>query len=68
VVFVLSSVVQALDRLDAVFYGALVGVILGAAAVPLGLFSMRASRPDDEPLSRPHDPAGRSTLPARSGW
>ncbi len=46
--FALSGPAHALGFVDAVFYAALAGVTLGAAAVPLGLFGLYVNRSLDE--------------------
>jgi hypothetical protein len=42
--FALSGPAHAFGLVDAVFYAALIGVALGAAAVPLGLFGLYLNR------------------------
>jgi hypothetical protein len=49
--FALSGPAHALGRIDAVFYASLAGVTLGAAAIPLGLMSLRYRRPESEEQS-----------------
>jgi hypothetical protein len=52
--FALSGPAHAFGRTDAVFLASLVGVTLGAVAVPLGLLSLRDGRaPAPEPEENP---------------